>query len=233
MTFMKFVVVLAVVGFLGFGYYKYQDALAGKALAELMIAEQRQLNDSTAARLASTVAAKDSLGAAFESAKELHGKVIAALRLRVPARDTVILHDLVTDSVSMDSTRYASFKDSTFAGTVEGTVTAPPCCANLTLDYKITRPEFNPTIAFVQVKDSIAATVTWAGEQVEIIAPYAHLPRAQKRFGYWGEVRYDPVGKKGWEVQAGVQLKLPWNTSVVSGVSTDKTAFVGARKEFF
>lgn len=214
------------------GYQKYSDAVAQNALLQLSLSHAVVLNDSTTARLTSTTAAKDSLEAAFAAAEKVHGTVVAALRLKVARRDTTVVHDtLVVDSLATDSTRYATFTDSTFAGTITGEVVAPPCCAPLQLQYTIERPAFSPTIAFIRIKDSLIATVTWAGEDVSLSAPYAQFVAPPKRLGYWADIRYDLLQNQATG-EGGALLRLGRGWQLYQGVSTTRKLFVGTRKEF-
>jgi hypothetical protein len=108
-----------------------------------------------------------------EVARRSGGKVIASVAMRVPARDTVIVHSTVPTNTTVDSVRQATFRDSTFAGVVEGLIIAPPCCAPLELTYRIHRPEFEPSVGFVRTGSRVSAVVAWRGEQVELETPFA------------------------------------------------------------
>lgn len=123
-------------------------------------------------------------------AQAVHGTVIASAELRLPRRDTVIVHDTIrttcvvlanaehNDTPRLRSgtgcppvpgvTRTAAFRDSTFAGIISGTVTAPPDSEPLGIRYRVTRPVFAPTIAFLQTKGRPVVVVSWQGEQVTL-----------------------------------------------------------------
>lgn len=78
----------------------------------------------------------------------------------VVLRDTVIIHDSLPTETDTTGTRTAVFLDSTFAGVISGTVTAPPTGA-LGIQYTFTRPAFTPTLTLTQ--DS--AIIDWRGER--------------------------------------------------------------------
>lgn len=163
------VVIAALAGVfsLWLAYGHARDALA---VAEAQVQVQRNLNDSTVALLALRDKSNGSLHELLEAANRLNGKLIAGVTVNVPARDTVIVHD--TTVLLPDSTRVLRFKDSTFAGTLVGSVTAPPCCQPLALTYTLSRPAFSPHVGFAQVGNRQVAIVTWQGEQVQLDAPY-------------------------------------------------------------
>jgi len=131
---------------------------------------------------------------AREIAQGVHGSIVASAQLILPARETVIVHDTVATtrvvtrivaslpqprtalpptgiapSLSPSPlTRTASFRDSTFAGIISGVITAPPDPAPLGITYHVTRPLFNPTIAFITTTSHPLAVISWQGEHVTL-----------------------------------------------------------------
>lgn len=174
----------------GFAIKGYQSARNELAASKLELTTQKKLNDSTVARMTTEHLQSDSLKGVITAKDQLNGKLIAAFGIRVPARDTAVHHDSLKTTVSVDSTRIATFRDSTFAGVLEGTVTAPPCCSPLALTYQLHRPAFNPEIGLVEKNGKQVAVVVWQGEQVEITNPYSNVPKEQPRFGWFGEAGY-------------------------------------------
>lgn len=141
---------------------------------------QQALNDSTQARTAAQGAAQVAqLQGLLEAAKQLNGKLVAGVRITVPKRDTVVVHDSLPTTALPDSTRVATLHDSTFAGTVDVSVTAPPFPAALGARLTVTRPAFRPEVGFVQVGTGYVATVVWQGERYQLDAPFFTPPAAQ------------------------------------------------------
>jgi hypothetical protein len=166
-----------------------------------------QLNDSTAARVAREQRTRaDSLEGLLTAAKALNGKLVAAARFTVPARDTVIVHDSVPTQVLADSTRTATVHDSTFAGVVTVNITAPPCCAALKAKLTVERPAFTPSVGFVELANrQYAAVVVWQGQQVSISSPYFAPPTVpEKHVIRWVEATYNLASAP--EVAGGVSL---------------------------
>jgi len=207
---------LLAVGIVTAGWREYQRERQARVLAELRLHQQYQVNDSTVARLAATAAAKDSLGGLFIAADQLNGQLIAGFRLHVHAKETVLVHDTLPTTLLPDSTRVATFRDSTFAGTISGTVTAPPCCVPLRLQYTLQRPEFSPSVGFVRIGSAVAAVVSWQGEEVRVEAPFADLPRPVKRLGGGVEVMYLPTSG-GIAARAFGLYRAPWGLEVQAG----------------
>lgn len=194
-----------------------------RTVAELRLAGQKRINDSTVARLASTTSAlKDSLGAVLDANKDLHGKLLAALAIRVPKRDTIFVHDTVKTTVYVDGSRTGTFRDSSWVGVVEGTMTAPPFPAPLGVTLHFTRPEFRPEVAFYEVGGQGVAVVSWQGERFQVEAPYvskAALSPARRVGAALGAFWMAPGGvtgrAEGWtrvlghiEVLGGAEARL-------------------------
>lgn len=200
----------------------------------------RALNDSTLAQLTSSNLDRSELRGVIAASKELNGELIAAVRLLVKKRDTTVIHDTLPTEVRPDSTRTAVFKDSTFAGRITGLITAPPCCGPLGISYKLERPEFSPSVAFVQKGDEVAAVVTWQGEKVELVAPFARIPVAEPRLrpfvegavstlltvraGAGTELRLG----KAWYLGVSVQQDIPTDGTTVRGPQ----AWLGLRRKW-
>lgn len=169
-----------------------------KRLERLMerFKEQVQLDDSTAAKSAALEARmrhiEEHLSGLANAAKTLGGRPVAGVGIRVPARDTIIVHDTVETVVRADSTRTGTVTDSTFAGQVRVDITAPPFPAPLQATVSVRRPEFRPEVGFVQVGNQVVATVTWQGERVAIESPFfAPAAARRRRFEGWAEATYN------------------------------------------
>jgi hypothetical protein len=198
--------------------------------------QQKAVNDSTTARLAITLADKAALANELAYAHKVHGTLVAALRLKISKRDTLVVHDTLYTQVAVDGTRTATFRDSTFAGTLEGTVTAPPSPAPLGLTYALTRPAFSPSLGFIEVGAQLVAVVTWQGERVEIVSPYQRPPKKSfPMFGGFVEGNYalpsdSAVGR--WYGRGGLRMTVPWHVSGQAGIDTRGDVFLGFRKDF-
>lgn len=189
-------------------WQEHAARLADQRAFDLAAKGQITLADSTQARLASTTLERDSLEALVKAAKQLGGNLIAGASITVVKHDTTIVHDTLPTQLASDSARTARFRDSTFAGIVSGKLTAPKCCAPLSLDsLTVERPAFTPQVGFVQVGTHLAAVVHWQGESVQVNNVYAlPLPEAPKRVVPWVEGTYG-VATNG-SLRAGVDLRL-------------------------
>lgn len=177
-------VLVAVV--IALGIREYQRVRSALALEQFRTRAQVTLADSTRARLAASLLAQDSLAHVVQATKELNGKLRLALAIEVAARDTVVVHDTLVTTDS-GTTRLARFRDSTFAGVIQGTVVAPPAPSPLRLSYRLTRPPFRPEIGLVQVGDSQVVVVNWQGETARIQAPYSNVADLPPRWNWYGE----------------------------------------------
>ena len=222
-----------------FGVVRYvQTVRTRNTQLELEMNNERTLKDGAQARLAISAIEKDSLGHLLANAKELNGRLVAALRIHVPERDTMIIHDSLVTTLADDSTRTAPVHDSTFAGTIDGTITAPPCCAPLGFKYTVTRPAFDPEVGFVKVADRYVAVVNWQGEHFQVEAPYFLQPKKALPFlGYFAEggvgmyeqdasLRYRVFGR------GGIVIRGPAYWGLQGGADTRKELFVSLRKDF-
>lgn len=180
-----------VAGMAAIGWYHEH---AKRAVVTEDLHTQRRINDSTVAKLAVAEAANKSTQALILASKQLGGKPLAGFRILVPERHTVVVHDTLPTTRLVDSTRTASFEDSTFAGRIKGTVTAPPFPAALGVSYELFRPAFSPTVGFVERDGKAIAVVTWAGENVEIDAPFFR-DRKQPRLNRTAQVAYDVLSQ--------------------------------------
>lgn len=240
----KLWVMLALVGLVSGGIFggvrAWQHEREARTIAELALVTQKQVNDSTVARLTFERASADSLSGLLAAAKELNGKLIAGAKLHIPARDTQVVHDTVPTIREPDSSRVATFKDSTFAGYIEGRVVAPPYPSPLGISYTLTRPAFSPSVGFVQIGDRFAAVVVWQGEHVQVEAPYV-LPEPKHLGPLGGFVQLDRVlGQGEWVAQAGGVLRAFWGLSgqvsvqqsVLGSALGNTRVLAGVRKEF-
>lgn len=222
-----------------FGGIRYiQNVRAENTRLELEMHNERTLKDGAQARLAINAIERDSLSHLLVNAKELNGRLVAALRIHVPERDTLIVHDTLPTNLAADSTRTAEVHDSTFAGRVDGMITAKPCCAPLEFQYTLTRPAFDPEVGFVKVADRYVAVVNWQGEHFQVEAPYFLQPKKPLPFlGYFAEggvgvyeqdtsLRYRIFGR------GGVVVRGPAYWGLQGGLDTRKELFLSLRKDF-
>jgi hypothetical protein len=177
---------------------------------QLSETETTAINDSLSARIASESLAKDSLGEALAAEKEFSAELIAAARIRIQP-DPVSGDSVVPDTmfISNDRTRVAQFTDSTEAGVLEATVTAPPCCAKLKLDYLFTPAIIDPVVSLLRTTDNTAIfAVTYRGGTTEIEAPFARLPEKPKKIEWNLAAMYD-LAQSTWNVRGGVTFLVP------------------------
>lgn len=208
-------------------FMKWRDAKADIAEAQLAGHQQVTLNETLQARLATTVAARDSFEFLFAAEQITTGELVAALRIAIAERDTVIKRDTIPTYIRDDSTRVAAFRDSTFAGIIDGEVTAPPFPAPLGIRYTVTRPAFTPEIGFLKLRDTFTAVVSWQGEEFQIEAPYFRpLPKKKGLLGAFADVYWYPVGFSQDEnstmgpldIAGGALLRLPLNIQARTGL---------------
>jgi hypothetical protein len=174
---------------------------------ELARKVQIQLNDSTVTRFAAQKRDNDSLRAIAQAAHGVGGKLVSGFTVVVERHDTIVVHDTLVTKLSVDSTRTANFRDSTFAGIVSGVVIAPRCCAALGLTLKVDRPEFHPQVGFMQVGDQLAAIVSWQGEKVRIENAFSlPTPPVPRRIVPWMEGTYNLASSP--ELGAGIGLRV-------------------------
>jgi hypothetical protein len=224
---------------------KWQDEKSARVIAELQLNGQMIITESVQGRLTVAEYERDSVVNLHEAAEAAHGELVAALRLRIAQRDTVVVHDTIPTMVLEDGTRIATFDDSTFAGRIEGTVTAPPYPAQIGIRYTLTRPEFTPEIGFMQLDTAFVALVSWRGENYRIESPYFRPPpRPDRLLGGFLEAAWHPVALVGEDsvearvsARAGLLLRLPWRFKIQAGgdfwfESNDILPFVGVRWEF-
>lgn len=223
----------------GYKLYKYiEHERQARVVAELALVGQKQVNDSTVAKLTRADVDKVRLAGALEAAHALNGRLIAAVGIRVPARETIFVDRALPTTVdTTDKSRTATFKDSTFAGIVTGTVTAPPYPDPLRVQYSVLRPEFSPSVGLVQVGDTVVATVTWQGEHVDVQAPFYHVPKPPvDRVGAFLEADYGVMGARGLTLRGGAFLQplrgLKLQASAQQEIGDSASIRVGVRKEF-
>lgn len=214
------------------GAYRYHQWVWGKVhAAEASEGIQKRINDSTVILLSNERLNKERLQTIVDAGNYINGKPVAGISITIPQRDTVIKWDTLETRTTVDEWRTAKFEDSTFAGTVVGTITAPPCCAPLGLEYTITRPEFSPQIGFVKRGQSVYGVVSWRGEEVEITASYYKLPPAPpKTIGYWAEAGVN--FEQQYYLRGGMALRLPLHIQAQAGVDTRGELFAGIRKDW-
>lgn len=191
--------------FTGYLWQHGRDEDVSTAVLEARIAHAESTLKDTELELAGTRLDKAKLANALEAAKLLKGKPVAGFVIKVPARDTVIVHDTVTTTLLPDSTRVGKTQDSTWAGAVSVTAVAPPCCAPLKIDLTIQRPAFTPEVSFIKVGEKYVAMVYWQGETVEVDAAF-YKPPGPRRVLVWAEGTYNIDGPH--EVRAGTAMRL-------------------------
>lgn len=136
----------------------------------------KPLNDSTKAKLTTSYVERDSLRVLLKAARQLNGELVAALRIAVPKRETVYVHDTIETIRYVDGSRTATFGDSTGWAVVKGVVKAPPFPAPLGVSYTVTQPPFNPAVGLVRTGNATFAVVSWQDQKFEVEVPYADLP---------------------------------------------------------
>lgn len=168
-------------------------------------------------------------------ADSLKGRVIGAVTIYVPVRDTLVIHDTL---VTRDSagTRTASFHDSTFAGVLAGNVVAPPFPAPLSMAYTLTRPAFTPTVGLIQRGHEVHAVVEWQGERAEVQSAFA-LPQPPRPRLVGAYVQ----GTYGWttrtvDAEGGLTVRLPQGVKAAASYRWQQgggsEARIGLRTEF-
>jgi hypothetical protein len=131
-------------------------------------------------------------------------------------------------------TRIARFRDSTFAGIINGVITAPPDSGPIGITYQVIRPAFTPTIAFIQTSGQPLVVVSWRGERVELDHVVFH-PNGSRWIRYV-EAGYSPVarsvaigGTLGMRVVAGMGVVATVTQPIVVGAGP--AVIVSVRRE--
>lgn len=199
-----------------------------RVVAELALSTQLTVDSALQARLTVNTLARDSLAQALKAEKKLSGELRAALRIDIPARETLIVERPVpTDT--LDGIRIAHFRDSTFAGIISGTVTAPKYPAPLSVGYQVFRPAFSPTVAFVAIGDTVAAVVHWQGEEARITTPYWRSPNRVKFLQGFVEINYTT---DGWASRLGPLANLTNNGKRILGMDMQLQGWIGTGNGF-
>lgn len=237
----RLVILLAVIGLAiaGVLYAKGQirEAEERAVLAELELAGQRTLQNGTEAALASQIVLTEKHKALQAAAKELKGELVVALAIAIAQRDTALAHaSLPTQVDTVTGSRTAQFTDTTFAGIITGTVTAPPFPEPLGIALTIIRPAFTPSVGFVRVADRFVAVVNWQGEEYKIDAPFFEAPPPpRKRLEWFVEGGY-LIGEVSAPVlSGGGSLGLTWGTrleAALRATTATSALFIGLRKTF-
>lgn len=232
-------VALFVLGVATTAYHFWKDEHDGRVAAELQAQHQRALNDSTQIVQASErIQHRKEIEGLLTAEREMQGKLIAALKIAIAQRDTTIIHHGLPTDTLPNGTRTATFADSTFAGKLAGTVTAPPYPAPLGLAYTLTRPAFTPEIGFVRVGNKTIATVVWQGETYKIESAYFDPnPVPSPRLTPFVAAQYDLL-RPAAVISGGVEFRLPWHlwaTATASqrvGIETGPSLLVGGKRTF-
>lgn len=188
-------ILIFLLGISGGVYYawsqsKMDDLSSDLAKARVSADSTTQLNDSLAARLASTDIDKESLQAALAAAEELNAELVAAARVRVVGETTTRIDTVPT--IIEGETRIASVVDTMPSGILDLKVTAPPFPAELELAYTYTPLPIDITIGLLRLEDNSAIfSATWSGGRTEIEAPFARLPAKPKTFAPYAAGGYD------------------------------------------
>lgn len=189
-----------------------------------------------ALRTSSTWATRRELDELTKAVKVLGGNLIAGVKISLPEQSDSVTHDsLATTPTPETQERTAKFRDSTFAGTIEGTIKAPAYPAPLGIDYTVIRPEFSPQVGFVEKDGATYALVSWQGETYQVKNAYAPKVRKSKAVVPYTSLLY--VADEPMVLQVGVETrsKLLGFGAVVAvdfqGGSQPR-AMVGGKKEW-
>lgn len=210
------------------------------AISKLEAEKQTKIAENTTVRLAAQTALADLYRAHNKDLRDLNGRMVAALRIAIAERDTVIVVSELPTTTLPDSTRIANFRDSTFAGVIEGEVTAPPFPSPLGISYTLTRPAFTPEVAFVKVGDRYVASVRWQDEQVQINDVFfdakevANAPwleaRAESRYFVNKVFQANLMGV--WSPSKQLEVVGGYGADVRNNDPVEFRAFVGVSKDF-
>lgn len=159
---------------------------------EASVRAEQALRDTARVKEAAATADKARYQELYEFAKALGGKPVAGTTVVIRQVDTTVIHDSVPTTVQPDSTRVAHIRDSTTAGVLDATLTAPPCCAPLGFRYTLTRPELRPVVGFTRVGPRTLVTVTLDGDTAGVTteSPFMiepTLPRWERFVGVYSD----------------------------------------------
>jgi hypothetical protein len=169
-----------------------------------------QIDTATYARLTVDRIERDSLADALAAADELNAELVAAANITlIPDtvyRDTTI----ITTEIVGDEERFAHLVDTTDAGVLDATITAPKFPLPLRVQYSYIPAPVNFTVALLRLDDDEAIfTVSYLGQSAEIGAPYARLPAKEKKFVPYIGGFYD-IGDGAFGFRGGARFKVPW-----------------------
>ncbi len=201
---------------IGVGYWHYDNQLdeANAQVARVLLAGDSTvtlLNGDWSARLAQK---HQELESANELADELNATLVVSASIEIipepVVRDTITL---VTE-VTSDSTRIATLSDTSVVAILDLSVTAPPCCADIKVNFTLTPLPIEFDVALIQTTDNEAVfAVSYFGGVSRISAPYARLPEKQDRFKPFVGVSYDFLDT-GWRLEGGAELALVFGVEI-------------------
>lgn len=167
---------LALVGYISITQAKINHLEAEIVKRELSIDSTTQVTEDLVARIALERMDKDSLRDALEAADALNAELIAASVIHARP-DTVYRDRVVVRTDTLDGTRIATVHDTTEAGVLDATITAPPYPKDIHVRYTFAPASIDITVSLLRLTDNTAIfAATYRGGTTEIEAPYARLP---------------------------------------------------------
>lgn len=190
------------------------------------------VNDSTQARLARVTRENGTLQAIADAAKPLGGKPVAGVTYTVKSDTIYLPAKPVPTTTQPDSTRVASFTDSTKGYKLRIEATAPPFPAPLRLGYTLVTPEFHPQVGFVKAGDGYYAVVSSAGQTFTtkdafFVPPHERALSLNVGSEIWGAPQDHRIYRA--TAYAGIAYETPthWTTQLEGGY--DGKLYVGLR----
>lgn len=172
---------------------------------------------------------KRQLGELNKAARVMGGNLVSGVIVEVPAQSVTIKHD----SLILDPNRSASFKDSTFAGTLTGVIVVP-IEGPVGLNYTLSRPPFAPQVGFVEKDGVTYALVSWQGQTYRMKTAYAPKVKDRRSIVPFTSVLFIPNEPMLWQV--GVETRRQFLGVNVYGVVDYQNGkarpMVGIKKEW-
>lgn len=192
--------------------------------------KQVQINDSTSVILAAERAEKTALKGLLTAAKQLNGKLVAGVKVRLELPDVVGSTTGVKDSVRAAETMAFTFvdagwkvkidaagtRDSVKIGTLTARFTVVADSAKLAWRFRV--EPIQPSVGFVKHSGRYLAVVTCdVCEDVIVEAPFVDkVIKQERRFLRTVGAQYDLVSQD-WVGRAGLELRLLRGLHVEAG----------------
>lgn len=209
-----------------------------KARIGAFLSKHALVDEDTQAMIASLKAENDSLKGVTRAAKDLKGKLVAGVAIRIKT-DTVYVPMVETITVQLpDSARSASLLDTLPNGSrIKISALAPKFPNPLSIGYELTTPELRPEVGFVKLKNGqYAAVVHWEGQEFSVESAFFETPnKAKSSIDAYGRGGVLDNGGVYFDLAAGFTMPLDNNSrlGIYKGINNAGSyTAVGVTKSF-